>query len=205
MKGFRYYGTGGQRIKRRMGHSALRVRDGKIEGFDPNPEREPGNYVAEVRRGRAWLIVCAALFIAVLLASTCSRAEQSGTAGAQACLSLNVYHEGNKKDGVFTEPLIGLFAIGLTTLERTKGDHTKVCDVVRHYKQFSWTLDPPPVETNRAWRDAQDIAYFLLNPKFTEGSTHFWAFYSKPYWRNDMDFTGQWGNHMFGKERRKSK
>ena len=141
------------------------------------------------------------VYVALVLSfsTPCARAAE----GPATCLALNIYHEGDKRDGVFTEPLIGLFAIGLTTLERAKQDPAKVCDVVRAHKQFSWTISPPPVEINRAWRDAQDIAHFLLHPKFTDGATHFWAFYSKPYWRGDMEITGQWGNHILGRDRRK--
>ena len=120
------------------------------------------------------------------------------------CLSLNVFHEGDKRDGRFTEPLDGLFAIAQTTLTRANRQPEKICAVVQAYKQFSWTLRPPPVEDNDAWRVAQTVARLSFHMQdFTGGATHFWAFYASPYWKPDMEILGQWGNHIFGKPKGK--
>jgi len=123
---------------------------------------------------------------------------------AAFCLALTLYHEGDKRDGRFTEPLDGLFAIGQAVLTRAGRKPERVCAEVQKYKQFSWTLQPPPVEQNKAWQDAQAVARLSFHmADFTGGATHFWAFYASPYWKSDMEILGQWGNHIFGKPKGK--
>jgi len=118
---------------------------------------------------------------------------------AVLCLALNVYHEGLKD-----EPLDGLFAIAQVTLNRAARDPARVCVEVQKYKQFSWTLKPPPVEDGRPWQNAQAVARLSFHMQdFTGGATNFWAFYSSPYWKLDMEILGQWGNHVFGKPKGK--
>lgn len=123
------------------------------------------------------------------------------------CLSLTLYHEGLKQ-----EPIEGLFAIGQTVLTRAERKPEKVCVVVRQYKQFSWTLKPPRVEDGPAWRTAQAVARLTFHMQdFTGGATHFHAVFCnqdrahecKPYWRSDMEPLGQWGSHIFYKEKGK--
>jgi spore germination cell wall hydrolase CwlJ-like protein len=111
------------------------------------------------------------------------------------CLALNVYHEGAKN-----EPIDGLFAIAQVTLNRAKRDPEKVCEVVQAYKQFSWTLKPPPVEDGTAWHNANAVARLSFHTAdFTGGATHFHALYVSPYWRSDMAPLGRWGSHVFYK------
>jgi len=112
---------------------------------------------------------------------------------AVLCLALNIYHEGLK-----TEPIDGLFAIGQVVLNRAERDPEKVCEVVGAYKQFSWTLKPPPVEDGLPWRTAQQVARlsFHMND-FTNCSKFYHALYASPYWKSDMQVTGTWGNHIF--------
>jgi len=118
---------------------------------------------------------------------------------ALLCLALNLYHEGAKE-----EPLPGLFAIAQVTLNRAQRNPDKVCEVVQEYKQFSWTLRPPKVEEGPAWRRAQDVAKLSLSTNdFTGGATHFAAIYVNPYWKSDMTILGQWGSHIFYKQKRK--
>ena len=114
------------------------------------------------------------------------------------CMALNVYHEGDKRDGQMVEPLDGLFAIAQTTLNRAQRDPDKVCAVVQAKSQFSWTLKPPPVEQNPAWDTAQRVArlsYYMAD--FTGGAVYYHALYVSPYWKANLEVLGQWGNHIF--------
>ena len=116
---------------------------------------------------------------------------------AVLCLALNLYHEGDK-----SEPLPGLFAVAQVTLNRAGRDPGRVCEVVQAYKQFSWTLRPPPVVDGAPWRTAQDAARLALHMSdFTGGATHYHALYASPYWKSDMQVLGQWGNHIFYKRK----
>lgn len=126
---------------------------------------------------------------------------------AVLCLALNVLHEGLKN-----EPVVGLFAIAQTTLNRAERQPDKVCAVVQAPKQFSWTLKPPPVVDSAPWRTAQGVARLSFYMRdFTNGATHFHAiicppdrlYECKPYWRTDMTVLGQWGNHIFYKRKAK--
>lgn len=120
---------------------------------------------------------------------------------AVLCLALNLYHEGAKD-----EPLPGLFAIAQVTLNRAHHDETKVCETVQAYKQFSWTLRPPKVEDGPAWRRAQEVARLSMHmTDFTGGATHFHALYVDPYWKSDMEITGQWGSHIFYRAKQRGK
>jgi spore germination cell wall hydrolase CwlJ-like protein len=114
---------------------------------------------------------------------------------ALLCMALNIYHEADKK-----EPIEGMFAIGQTTLNRAERKPEKVCAAVQAPRQFSWTLKPPPVVDDAAWRNAQAVARLTFHmADFTGGATHFHALYISPYWKPDMAPLGQWGNHIFYK------
>ena len=118
---------------------------------------------------------------------------------AVLCMALTLYHEGLKQ-----EPLDGLFAIGQTLLNRAERQPERVCAEVQKYKQFSWTLSPPPVEDGAPWRTAQQVARLSFHMQdFTDGATHYHALYVKPYWRTDMTILGQWGSHIFYKRKGK--
>lgn len=114
---------------------------------------------------------------------------------AVLCLALTLYHEGAKD-----EPLDGLFAIAQTVLNRAGRQPERVCAEVQKYKQFSWTLQPPPVVDGQPWRTAQQVAHLAFHMQdYTGGATHYHALYVKPYWRSDMEPLGQWGSHIFYK------
>ena len=116
---------------------------------------------------------------------------------AVLCLALTLYHEGLKD-----EPIDGLFAIGQTVLTRAGRNPEKVCDVVSAYKQYSWTLKPPPVVDDKAWRTAQTVARLSFHmADFTGGATNYHALYIAPYWKTDPLLTpaGKWGSHIFYK------
>lgn len=123
------------------------------------------------------------------------------------CLAATLYHEGLKN-----EPLPGLFAIGQTVLNRAGRQPERVCEMTKKYKQFSWTLKPPPIVDGPPWRTAQEVARLSFHMQdFTGGATHFHAVYCpperarecKPYWRTDMTTLGQWGSHVFYKENKR--
>ena len=96
--------------------------------------------------------------------------------GYLLCLALVAYHEGHK-----TEPIDGLFALTLTTWNRAKKNPDNVCPEVQRYKQYSWTLKPPPVENDAAWRTALVVARLTVHmADFTGGATHFHAIICPP-------------------------
>ena len=75
--------------------------------------------------------------------------------------------------------------------------------------QFSWYCDGKSDEivsktNNIAWRQAQDIAYLVLNFNkyngIVDGATHYHADYVQPYWTTDMKYLGKVGLHKFYKK-----
>ena len=116
---------------------------------------------------------------------------------ALLCLSLNLYHESRG------EPIEGQFAVAQVTLNRAKRDPEKVCDVVRARNQFSWTIKPTGVADKAAWATAQAVARLSFHmADFTGGAEHYHALSVYPAWAPTMTVSGQWGNHIFYKQRR---
>ena len=114
------------------------------------------------------------------------------------CLALNGYHESRG------ESLLGQMAVAQVVLNRAGRDPAKVCGVVQERAQFSWTLKPPPVKDEAAYRHARDVATVALHTNdFTGGATFYHAISILPYWRADLQVTGQWGNHIFYKRKGK--
>ena len=74
---------------------------------------------------------------------------------------------------------------------------------VKHKCQFSWYCDgkADKVRDGDAWRNAQEIAYRIVNEsKFrgvTESSTHYHATYVSPKWAPQLDLVGRIGTHIF--------
>lgn len=108
------------------------------------------------------------------------------------CMSENIYFE------AASQSLVGKMAVGHVVLNRIKSGHypKTVCGVVNQrindVCQFSWKCEGEkvrPSETNRAWKQSQQVAYDLLSrPKdelvdITEGATHFHNTKVKPGWK----------------------
>jgi len=133
---------------------------------------------------------------------------------AALCLALNVYHEARG------EPLLGQHAVAQVTLNRTLGDHGRVCDVVFAPRQFSWTnallLAPNDVARrkkvvallpaeNIAWRTAKLVALMTLHgmtPEVIGDADHYYnPSRVTPRWAENMTRVTEIGNHLFYKSK----
>lgn len=123
------------------------------------------------------------------------------TTAAAYCLALNVYFEarGEQPDAQRM--------IAEVVMERvnTEGYPKTVCEVVWEKGQFSWTHDgksdrPRDID---AWLTAQIIAYetLLYGCELCSGATYYHTRDVLPYWADDMQMVGMYGNHIFYRER----
>ena len=119
------------------------------------------------------------------------------TAAAATCLALNIYFEGR------SESIDGQRLIAEVTMERvyTDGFPKTVCGVVWEDGAFSWTHDgksdkPKDID---AWLTAQIIANetLLYGCELCSGATYFHTRDVHPYWADDMQMVGMYGNHVF--------
>ena len=132
-------------------------------------------------------------------------------AEALMCLALNVYFEAR------SENMASQVAVSLVVMNRVK-DHRfpdTVCEVVNQgitYKnseqpvpnkcQFSWWCDQRSDKpTNKkAWFQAKEIASIVLDGgvfDFTEGATHYHAYYVYPSWRKTKTKVARIDSHIF--------
>ena len=130
-----------------------------------------------------------------------------------ACLALNIYWE-SRNQGI-----VGQLAVGQVVMNRVadKRYPDTPCKVVmqgpvyrsgypvRHRCQFSWYCDgkSDKPDDEYAWAYAQMVAADVLRgevPDFTGGSTHYHAYYVKPYWSDLMLYQGDFGSHYFFRE-----
>ena len=131
-------------------------------------------------------------------------------AEALMCLALNVYFEAR------SENMASQVAVSLVVMNRVE-DHrfpNTVCGVVKQgltYKndkvvlgrcQFSWYCDGKSDKpTNKkAWFQAKEIASIVLDGgvfDFTEGATHYHAYYVYPSWRKTKTKVARIDSHIF--------
>jgi N-acetylmuramoyl-L-alanine amidase len=129
---------------------------------------------------------------------------------ALLCLALNVYHEAR------SEPVMGQYAVAMVTLNRARGDQSRVCAEVFKPFQFSWAnsrvvktkggwLIPQGLQPSEevAWDKAQRIAAATLQGRMidvTLGSTYYHTRDVKPAWRKAFEWTRSIGAHVFYRE-----
>jgi len=132
-------------------------------------------------------------------------------AEALMCLALNVYFEAR------SENMASQMAVSLVVMNRVE-DHRfpdTVCEVVKQgitYKnsgqpvinkcQFSWHCDGNPDRpiNKQAWLKAQQVASIVLDGSivdYTEGSTHYHAYYVYPSWRKTKTKVARIDSHIF--------
>jgi len=132
-------------------------------------------------------------------------------AEALMCLALNVYFEAR------SENMASQLAVSLVVMNRVE-DHRfpdTVCQVVKQgitYKnsgqpvpnkcQFSWWCDQrsDKPKNKQAWLKAQQVASIVLDGSmvdFTEGSTHYHAYYVYPSWRKTITKVTRIDSHIF--------
>tara|TARA_R110000868_G_scaffold143171_2_gene360979 strand:+ start:3261 stop:3653 length:393 start_codon:yes stop_codon:yes gene_type:complete len=123
------------------------------------------------------------------------------TAAAATCLALNVYFEARDQD------MDGQRLVAEVTMERVyqTGFPKDVCAVVWEPDAFSWTSDgksDKPKEID-AWLTAQIIAYetLLYGCELCSGATYYHTRDVLPYWADDMQMVGMYGNHVFYREK----
>lgn len=142
------------------------------------------------------------------------------------CLAMNIYHEARN------DMLAGQFAVADVVLNRVNDARypNTICDVikegpvkeswktkqtpdpndavyhpVRNRCQFSWYCDgkPDDIDDIDSWKQAQSVAYMIINRNImrgiTEGSTHYHATYVSPKWAPTLYSIGRIGKHQFYK------
>jgi len=125
---------------------------------------------------------------------------------ALSCIALNVYFEAR------SDNMSGQYAVAHVVLNRVQDNRwpNEVCEVVTQRNdsnvcQFSWYCDgkSDKPDDEYAWAYAQMVAADVLRgevPDFTGGSTHYHAYYVKPYWADMMLYQGDYGSHYFFRE-----
>jgi N-acetylmuramoyl-L-alanine amidase len=125
---------------------------------------------------------------------------------ALSCIALNVYFEAR------SDNMSGQYAVAHVVLNRVQDNRwpNDVCNVVTQRNdnnvcQFSWYCDgkSDKPDDEYAWAYAQMVAADVLRgevPDFTGGSTHYHAYYVKPYWADKMLYQGDFGSHYFFRE-----
>lgn len=125
---------------------------------------------------------------------------------ALSCIALNVYFEARN------ENMSGQYAVALVVLNRVEDSRwpNEVCDVVTQRNdnnvcQFSWYCDgkSDTPKNKDAFAFAEMVADDVLRGEildFTGGSTHYHAYYVKPYWADKMLYQGDYGSHYFFRE-----
>jgi N-acetylmuramoyl-L-alanine amidase len=125
---------------------------------------------------------------------------------ALACLALNVYKEARG------EPVAGQIAVALVTLNRARQRQKGVCQVILEPYQFSWTITDtrngrllpgkaPNQDSPAWWRSFESARLALHVEDFTQGATHFHTPAVSPTWAKKLQYIGQWGNHIFYREK----
>lgn len=131
------------------------------------------------------------IFILMILASSHLEANEV------KCLAENIYHEARG------EPIIGQLAVAKVTLNRVRSKKYKdtICQVVKQYKQFSWTNNSyiKNKEKDEDWVTSYELARTVLEPgvEFLRGfkATHYHTKSVNPGW--GFEVYAMIGNHIF--------
>ena len=113
---------------------------------------------------------------------------------AITCLTLNIYHEARG------EPIKGMQAVALVTLNRSKITKKPICEVIHSPNQFSWTMYKLKATDPKAYKLAEKIAIDTLTGKisdFTGGATFYHNTEVFPYWRKKFILRQKIGKHYF--------
>ena len=114
------------------------------------------------------------------------------------CLAANVYFESRG------EPIDGQILVAEVTMNRVhdKAYPKNVCSVVYQDRQFSWTSEPHEVDDLEAFITAYRVATEVLDNGcvLCTDATHYHTIDSSPYWSDDLQVIGEYGNHIFYKE-----
>lgn len=114
------------------------------------------------------------------------------------CLTAVVYYEAR------SDPLESQFAVAQVVLNRAARKPERVCDAARAKAQFTGLTKPKGVKEIEAWNHAQAVARLsFYTSDFTGGADHYHHISIYPNWAVDMEVRGQWGAHIFYKDRRK--
>lgn len=118
---------------------------------------------------------------------------------AEACMIANIYMEARG------ESMKGLLAVAQVAMNRAKGDHSKLCEVIMAPKQFSWTIKGKvKLSDKNSLKRARYAAQRVMKgevPDYTEGADHYHAHYVSPKWakKSCIVKTTTIGSHTFYK------
>lgn len=119
------------------------------------------------------------------------------TTAAATCLAMNIYFEARNQN------IEGQRLVAEVTMARVADERhpNTVCEVVWEDGAFSWTQDgksDQPKEAE-AWHLAQEIAADVLiyGCDLCINATYYATIEADPYWADDFDVVGIWGNHIF--------
>lgn len=118
---------------------------------------------------------------------------------AQAlCLAANIYFEARG------EPLDGQMLVAEVTMTRAEQRGQSICATVFEDGQFEWTASPYSINDLGAFYTASLVAEEVLTYgcQVCSGATHYHAVGSSPYWSDDLDLVGVYGNHIFYEEKK---
>lgn len=113
------------------------------------------------------------------------------------CLSRTVYFEARG------EPVPGQFAVASVVMNRVRSKlyPQTVCSVVHQPYQFSWTLlKNLQIKDINAWRDAQHVAWIVLNAGLKSNVGRSMDYHSvevNPHWASHYVKAIVIGNHIF--------
>jgi len=163
-----------------------------------------------LRKQLSSLLIGIALFIAIPTSvshvphslSTSAITEVEVSEEDLDCLATNIYHE-SRGEGFY-----GMEAVARVTLNRllSPGFPDTICKVVFQPRQFSWTASTRAVSDSAAYKQAVEIARFvLMHPEddFTNGSLFFHTIHiRRPIWTKNLEQSLVVNNHIFYKERK---
>lgn len=115
------------------------------------------------------------------------------------CLAYNLYHEARG------ESIEGKVAVAKVTMNRVKdkGYANNICDVVKQYKQFSWTLENDnfkwKINNDILWKEANIIAYNTVHENYNYDlkALHYHTVNITKRWSQQMQVEKVIGNHLF--------
>lgn len=113
------------------------------------------------------------------------------------CLALNIYFEARG------ESLDAQLLVAESAINRSTDRNQSICDVVYDDYQYSWTHDhlSDTPRDMQSFAVASSIAQQAINgDHLHSGVTHYHEASIRPYWADDLQVLGQYGNHIFYRE-----
>lgn len=119
------------------------------------------------------------------------------------CLAYNIYHESR---GENTEGKVAVAKVTMNRVESKRFPNT-ICEVVRQYKQFSWTLNSNEhkwrITDISQWNISKNIAINTIKNEYEYelSALHYHRIDINPNWNDTMTVEKVIGQHIFFKNR----